>query len=67
VQLTAEDAGLHFIPLRTEMLDICYSDSLMHDPRMLALIGLLRSRSHRRLISELPGYDASETGEIMGA
>ena len=67
VQLTAEDAGLHFIPVRTEMLDICYSDSLANDPRMLALIRLLRSRSHRRLISELPGYDASETGEIVGA
>jgi putative molybdopterin biosynthesis protein len=67
VQLTAEDAGLPFIPVRTEMLDICYSDLLAHDPRMLALIRLLRSRSHRRMISELPGYDASETGEIIGA
>jgi putative molybdopterin biosynthesis protein len=65
VQLTAEDAGLHFIPVRTEMLDICYSDSLAHDARMLALIRLLRSRSHRRLISELPGYDATDTGEIV--
>jgi putative molybdopterin biosynthesis protein len=65
VQLTAEDAGLHFIPVRTEMLDICYSESLTHDPRMLALIRLLRSRSHRRLISELPGYDATDTGEIV--
>jgi putative molybdopterin biosynthesis protein len=66
VQLAAQDAGLHFVPIRTEMLDICYADLLAHDPRMLALIRLLRSRSHRRLISELPGYDASETGEIMG-
>jgi putative molybdopterin biosynthesis protein len=67
VQLTAEDAGLHFVPVRTEMLDICYSEALSHDPRILALIRLLHSRSHRRLISELPGYDASETGEIVGA
>jgi putative molybdopterin biosynthesis protein len=66
VQLPAENAGLHFIPVRTEILDICYSDLLAHDPRMLALIRLLRSKSHRRLISELPGYDASETGEIIG-
>jgi putative molybdopterin biosynthesis protein len=66
VKLTAEDAGLHFIPIRTEMLDICYSDSLARDPRILAFIRLLRSKSHRRLISELPGYDASETGEIVG-
>jgi len=65
VQLTAQNAGLRFIPLRTELLDICYSDSLARDPRILALIRLLRSKPHRRLISELPGYDASETGEIM--
>ena len=65
VQLTAQDAGLNFVPVRTEMLDICYSDSIARDGRMLALIRLLRSRSHRRLISELPGYDASETGEFL--
>lgn len=65
VQLTAENAGLHFVPVRTEMLDICYSETQAHNPRILALIRLLQSRSHRRLISELPGYDASETGEIM--
>lgn len=65
VQLTAENAGLHFVRVRTEMLDICYSETQAHDPRILALIRLLQSRSHRRLISELPGYDASETGEIM--
>jgi len=64
VQLTAENAGLHFVPVRTEMLDICYSETQARDPRILALIRLLQSRSHRRLISELPGYDASETGEI---
>jgi molybdate-binding protein/DNA-binding XRE family transcriptional regulator len=67
VQLTAQDAGLNFVPVRTEMLDICYSDSITRDGRMLALIRLLRSRSHRRLISELPGYDARETGEILEA
>jgi molybdate-binding protein/DNA-binding XRE family transcriptional regulator len=65
VQLTAEEAGLNFTPIRTEMFDICCSDSLARDARILALIRLLRSRSQRRLIGELPGYDASETGEIM--
>jgi molybdate-binding protein/DNA-binding XRE family transcriptional regulator len=67
VKLTAEDAGLSFMPVRTEIVDICYSNSIARDARVLALIRLLRSRSHRRLISELPGYDASETGEIAQA
>jgi molybdate-binding protein/transcriptional regulator with XRE-family HTH domain len=65
VQLTAEDAGLNFIPLRTEALDFCFPDSLSHDPRLLALLRVLRSRAHRRLISELPGYAARETGDLL--
>lgn len=65
VRLAAEEAGLTFVPLRTEILDLCFSESLTRDPRVQALIRLLRSRSHRRLVSELPGYDARETGELI--
>lgn len=64
VQLCAEDAGLRFLPVRTESLDLCFVASMEHDPRMQALIRLLRSRAHRRLIGELPGYDARHTGEM---
>ena len=64
VQLCAEDAGLRFLPVRTESLDFCFAAAMEHDPRVQALIRLLRSRSHRRLIDELPGYDAANTGEI---
>lgn len=67
VQLAAVDAGLNFVPVRTETLDFCFAESQMHDPRIQALIRLLRSRSHRRLISELPGYNARETGAIHSA
>lgn len=64
VRLCAEDAGLHFLPIRTESLDLCFPTSIEHDPRVQALIRLLRSRSCRRLISELPGYGAAHTGEL---
>lgn len=67
VKLAAEEAGLNFLPLRTETLDFCFSDSLMRDPRGQALIRLMRGRAHRRLVSELPGYDARETGELLRA
>ena len=65
VQLCAEDAGLRFLPVRTESLDLCFPAALERDPRLQSLIRLLRSRSHRRLIDELPGYDASNTGELV--
>jgi len=65
VRICAEDAGLHFLPVRTESLDLCFPASMERDRRVQALIRLLRSRAHRRLIDELPGYDASATGELM--
>jgi molybdate-binding protein/transcriptional regulator with XRE-family HTH domain len=65
VRFSAEEAALNFLPMRTEDLDFCFSAALQHDPRVQALIRLLRSRAYRRLVSELPGYDARETGEVM--
>ncbi len=65
VQLSAEEAGLRFMPVRIESLDLCFADRDAHDPRMQALLRVLRSRSHRKLIAELPGYDARHTGELI--
>jgi len=65
VRLSAEEAGLNFLPLRTETLDLCFPAADQHDPRIQALVRLLRGRACRRLISELPGYEARGTGELM--
>jgi molybdate-binding protein len=67
VRLSAEEAGLAFQPLRTEALDFCLADGSLADPRVKALLRVLRSREHRRLLDELPGYDASETGEVFAS
>ncbi len=65
VRLCAEDAGLRFLPVRSESLDLCFSAAMERDPRVQALIRLMRSRAHRRLVDELPGYDARHTGEMV--
>jgi molybdate-binding protein len=67
VQLAAEEAGLNFLPVRTETLDFCYASAAQHDPRIQALIRLLHSRTYRRMVGDLPGYDARHTGETMAA
>jgi molybdate-binding protein/transcriptional regulator with XRE-family HTH domain len=64
VRFSAEEAGLNFLPLRNETLDFCFAAPFQHDPRLQALARLLQSRAWRRLASELPGYDARETGEM---
>jgi molybdate-binding protein/DNA-binding XRE family transcriptional regulator len=65
VRFSAEEAGLNFLPLRMETLDLCFPEASQRDPRIEALIRLLRGRACRRLVSELPGYDARETGELL--
>lgn len=64
VRLCAEEAGLDFLPVRTEFLDLCFPAALENDPRIQALISLLRTRAHRRLIGELPGYDSRNMGGL---
>ena len=65
VRFSATEAGLNFLPVRTETLDLCFPAAFQHDPRLQALVRLLRARACRRFISELPGYDARETGELQ--
>jgi len=65
VRFSAEEAGLNFLPLRREILDLCFPAALQHDPRIQALVRLLRARGYRRFLSELPGYDAQCTGELI--
>jgi molybdate-binding protein/DNA-binding XRE family transcriptional regulator len=65
VRFSADEARLNFLPVRTETLDLCFPAAFQHDPRIQALVRLLQARTYRRLISELPGYDARETGEIL--
>jgi molybdate-binding protein/DNA-binding XRE family transcriptional regulator len=65
VRFSAAEAGLNFLPVRSEILDLCFPVAFQHDPRIQALVRLLRDRVCRRLISELPGYDARETGELL--
>lgn len=65
VRLCAVEAGLRFLPLRTESLDLCFSAARSGDPRIQALIQLLRSRRERSRLSEMPGYDSTHTGELI--
>lgn len=64
VKLPAVDAHLNFLPIQTEALDFCFHSSIENDPRIQALIRVLRSRRYRQMIDELPGYDARLTGEL---
>lgn len=65
VRICAEEAGLPFVPVRTESLDLCFPAAIEHDPRVQALIHLLGSREHRERLRDLPGYDVKHTGALQ--
>jgi molybdate-binding protein/DNA-binding XRE family transcriptional regulator len=64
LRLTSEEANLSFLSVREEAYEICFPDSLAHDPRLEALCRVIQSTEYRRILGELPGYDTARTGEL---
>ncbi len=64
VELVAVEAGLGFIPAQVEPYELCLRRDRLDDPRVRALLEVLRERGFRRLVDDLPGYDASAMGEL---
>jgi molybdate-binding protein len=64
IRLAAAEAGLAFQPVRREAYELCYREELEGDRRLAALLEITRSPSFRATLAELPGYDASSTGEL---
>ena len=65
LRLASEEAGLDFLAVRQESYDLCFPAQLQGDPRIQALLDVVRSAAYRRALSELPGYDSAETGELQ--
>jgi molybdate-binding protein/DNA-binding XRE family transcriptional regulator len=55
LQLASEEARLKFFPVREEVYDLCFRSSLEADPRVRALVALIRTPAFRTLFSALPG------------
>jgi len=62
VQLASAEAGLDFLPVQSEAYDACFPAAMRDDRRIKAFLNVIRSPAYRKLLSELPGYDSSETG-----
>ncbi len=65
VRLSSEEARLRFLPVREELYELCFPVAWEGDPRLQALLRVLRSASLRRRLAELPGYDVSEIGQVQ--
>jgi molybdate-binding protein len=67
LRLTCEEAGLRFLLLRDEYFELCFAAGAESDPRIQALLRVVRSAEYRRLIGDLPGYAMSQSGVIRSA
>lgn len=65
VRLACEEAQLAFLPVWEEDYELCYTRSLEQDPRVQGLVEVVRSKSYRSRLSELPGYQTAQTGELQ--
>ncbi len=48
--------GLEFFSVKTEDYCLCYREDLEEDKSFLRLLNLLKSKTYRNLISQVPGY-----------
>jgi molybdate-binding protein/DNA-binding XRE family transcriptional regulator len=64
LRLASAEAGLGFLSVRREAYEICLHDSVLADPRGRALLQVVRSSPYRRLLADLPGYDAASAGDL---
>lgn len=65
LRLTSEESGLGFLKAREESYDLAVPDRFLDDPRLQAMLALMRSQGYRRLLGELPGYQSQEAGEVQ--
>lgn len=56
VRLVAEEAHVNFLNICEEDYDLCFPSSYADDPRLAALVDVVRSPQYRETIADLPGY-----------
>lgn len=64
VRLSCEEAQLDFLPVCADRYDLCFPKALARDPRVVALVQVVRSAAYRAALSDLPGYQLKNCGEL---
>jgi molybdate transport repressor ModE-like protein len=65
VQTGAERFGLTFQPMVQERYFFALDRATMTLPLLQQLIAVIQSPSYRAIVASLPGYDATDTGQIL--
>lgn len=65
LRIAAEEAGLRFLPVRTEAYDLCFPHAVRDDMRVRALVRVLQSGPLRQVLGDVPGYRSTRTGATI--
>ena len=63
-RMAAEERKVRFLPVCQEVYDLCIRSQDATEPRVAALIRVLRSAEFRCMLQELPGYVPQDLGEL---
>ncbi len=66
IYAAAKALGLAFIPIAQERYDLVIRADLWDDPRIVALLEVIRSERFRMIVRSLGGYDPSCSGTLIG-
>jgi len=66
VQTAAQRFGLHFMPLLRERYYLALPTTLLQQPSMRRALALMQSPRYRSSVASLIGYEAAETGKVLG-
>lgn len=66
VQTAAHRFGLHFIPLLKERYFFAVHRRQLSGPRLQTILQVLQAKAFRAQVAGLTGYDASQTGQVLG-
>lgn len=67
IQSAAISLGLDFIPIGEERYDLAIPREHLEDPRMQALLEVIKSSTFQRDVEAMGGYDIRDSGKIMNA
>ncbi len=65
IMAAANALELDFVPVTTERYDLAIPEKYLKEPRIQALLEIIRSTSFKNKVQALGGYDTSRTGEIV--
>ncbi len=63
-RMAAQEGGLRFLPVCREDYDLCFRGEESDEPRVAALVRVIRSPDFRSLLGDLPGYRPQSLGQI---